>query len=429
MRKSQGPFLACAAIAGVCMAGGLMWPGNAVAASDTPAPGALHANVPDAYVRPAADGADQADMLQRALDALQPGQRLMFAPGRYVVGRSLVVRKPNVVLSGYGATLIATTPDDQTIELRGDDTTLVGFRLAGTGTMRLTTPESTKVEVTGRGAQVLDNVIDGGAGAGIFVFGGADVAIVGNEVLSTLADGIHMTHGSHNVLVQGNVVRGTGDDMIAVVSYQAEGVLTRNVLVTGNSLEGNPWGRGITVVGGANVTISNNIVRNVQVSSGILVAQEDSNRTAGSSDIRIEGNSIADIQTATARSDLRPITRQAAIEISTWSGSVSRVSVIGNRVSHARFDGIRLAGNVSGVRLADNQLSEIGGMPVRTDVAHDCATARPATASSTRVKAAPCAAAGQSLFAASDAVGADPLLLPRVRESVRRARWSQGGID
>ncbi|KUY56887.1 right-handed parallel beta-helix repeat-containing protein [Burkholderia sp. RF2-non_BP3] len=429
MYRSPSPFLACAAIAGMCVAGWLAWPGGAMAAPGTPAPGALHASIPDAYVRPAADGADQADMLQRALDALQPGQRLIFAPGRYVIGRSLVVRQPNVVLSGYGATLIATTPDDQTIEMRGDGTTLVGFRLAGTGTTRLTTPASTKVEVTGRGVQVLDNVIDGGAGAGIFVFGGADVAIVGNEVLSTLADGIHMTHGSHNILVQGNVVRGTGDDMIAVVSYQAEGVLTRNVLITGNSLEGNPWGRGITVVGGANVTISNNIVRNVQVSSGILVAQEDSNRTAGSSDIRIENNSIADIQTAAGRPDPRPITQQAAIEVSTWSGSVSRVTVIGNRVSHARFDGIRLWGNVSGVRLADNELSEIGGMPVRIDPAHDCATRRPVTASGGRAKGTQCAAGHQSPSVAGDAVGADTSLLPRARESVRQARWSQGGID
>ncbi|WP_322023089.1 right-handed parallel beta-helix repeat-containing protein [Burkholderia sp. BCC1977] len=429
MRRSQSPLLACAALAGMCIAGGLAWPGSAAAASGTPAPAALHANVPDAYVRPAADAADQADMLQHALDALQPGQRLIFAPGRYVIGRSLVVRQRNAVVSGYGATLIATTPDDQTIEMRGDGTTLVGFRLTGTGTTRLTTPASTKIEVTGRGVQVLDNVIDGGAGAGIFVFGGADVAIVGNEVLSTLADGIHMTHGSHNVLVQGNVVRGTGDDMIAVVSYQAEGVLTRNVLITGNSLEGNPWGRGITVVGGANVTVSNNIVRNVQVSSGILVAQEDSNRTAGSSDIRIENNLIADIQTAAGRADPRSITQQAAIEVSTWSGSVSRVTVIGNRVSHARFDGIRLWGNVSGVRLADNQLSEIGGMAVRVGPAQDCAAARPAGASKGPAKGTPCAAARQPLAAAGDAVGADPSLLPRVRESVRQARWSQGGID
>ncbi|MFP3561405.1 right-handed parallel beta-helix repeat-containing protein, partial [Paraburkholderia sp. SIMBA_049] len=85
--------------------------------------------------------------------------------------------------------------------------TLAGFRLSGTGATRLDTPASTKVEVTGRDVQVLDNVIDGGASAGIFVFGGADVAIVDNRVLSTLADGIHITHGARNVLVRHNVVR------------------------------------------------------------------------------------------------------------------------------------------------------------------------------------------------------------------------------
>ena len=420
----------CSVIAGMCMAGGLSWPGLAVGASAAAGPVALHANVPDAYVRPDPAAADQGDALQRALDALQPGQRLVFAPGRYVVGRSLVVRQARVVLSGFGATLIATAPNDQTIELRGDGTTLVGFRLAGTGTTRLTTPESTKIELTGRDVQVLDKSVDGGASAGIFVFGGADVAIVGNEVLSTLADGIHMTHGSHDILVQGNVVRGTGDDMIAVVSYQAEGVLTRNVMITGNSLEGNPWGRGITVVGGRNVTISNNIVRNVQVSAGILVAQEDSNRTAGSSDVRIERNVIAEIQTAAGRTDSRPLTRQAAIEVSTWSGSVSHVTVVGNRVSNARFDGIRLWGNVSGVQLADNQLSGIGGMPVRVGPGPDCAAGSPAAhAADSQAKGAPCASARQSQPGAPDARGADTSLLPRVRESVRRARWSPRGID
>lgn len=421
MRRSTCLSRVCVGIAGMMMASGLAWPGAAEAVSGATAPVAIHPNIPDAYVHPASHAADQADELQRALDRLQSGQRLVFMPGRYVVGRSLVVRQPNVVLSGFGATLIATAPEDQTIEMRGSDTTLVGFRIAGTGTARLATPESTKVEVTGHGVQVLDNVIDGGASAGIFVFGGADVAIVGNKVLSTLADGIHMTHGARNVLVKGNVVRGTGDDMIAVVSYQRDGVLSRNVLITGNSLEGNAWGRGITVVGGADVTIANNVVRNVQVSAGILVAQEDSFRTYGASGVLVENNEISEIQTVAARADPRPLTQQAAIDVSTWSGSVTRVAVIGNRVSHARFDGIRLWGNVSDVRLEHNRLSEIGGLPVRIGPAPGCA-ASPA-------KGAPCAPARQPLSVAADAIGADASLLPRVRESLRRPRWSQSGID
>ncbi|WP_353254548.1 right-handed parallel beta-helix repeat-containing protein [Burkholderia anthina] len=410
----------CAVLVVMLTAGGVSWPALAVAASGTSAPAAPSANFPDAYVHPASDAADQTDALQRALDALQPGQRLVFTPGRYTVSRSLIVRQPRVIVSGYGAMLNATVPDDQTIEMRGDGTTIVGFRLTGTGTTRLMNPESTKIEVTGRDVQVLDNVIDGGGG-GIFVFGATDVAIVGNEVMSTLADGIHITHGSRNVLVRGNVVRGTGDDMIAVVSYREDGVPSGNVLITGNSLEGNPWGRGITVVGGENVTISKNIVRNVQVSAGILVAQEDSSRTFGASDVRVENNVITDIQTATGRVDPRPLTQQAAIDVSTWSGSVTRVAVIGNRVSHARFDGIRLWGNVSDVRLEHNHLSEIGGMPVRIGPAPGCA-ADQATGVS-------CAPARQPLSATADAIGADASLLPRVRESLRRPRWSQRGID
>ncbi|WP_242448935.1 right-handed parallel beta-helix repeat-containing protein [Burkholderia metallica] len=410
MHGSQGLSRVCTVIAGMFIAGGLSWPGFAVAAADASAPGALHANVPDVYVYPASNAADQAGELQRVLDRLRPGQRLVFAPGRYVVGRSLIVRRPHVVLSGYGATLAARNPEDQTIEMRGDGTTLVGFRLKGVGRTRLATRESTKVEVTGRSVQVLDNVIDGGASAGIFVFGGADVAIVGNEVLSTLADGIHMTHGARDVLVQGNVVRDTGDDMIAVVSYRGDGVLSRNVLITQNSLEGNSWGRGITVVGGTEVTISNNIVRNVQVSAGILVAQEDSFQTFDASNVRIENNMIANIQTATGRTDPRPLTQQAAIDVSTWSGAVTRVVVTGNRVSQSRFDGIRLWGNVSGVELADNQMSGIGGMPVRIGPKQDCAA--------DNAKAGPCATALQSRSATPDGVGADTSLLPRVRESV-----------
>ncbi|WP_321782556.1 right-handed parallel beta-helix repeat-containing protein [Burkholderia pyrrocinia] len=427
MRRSHYLSRVCTVIAGMITAGGLSWQGFAVAVAGAPAQGALHAYVPDAYVHPALDAADQADELQRALDALKPGQRMVFTPGRYVVGRSLVVRQPNVVLSGYNATLSATTPDNQTIEMRGNGTMLVGFQITGTGTTRLATPESTKVEVTGHDVQVLDNVIDGGASAGIFVFGGTDVAIVGNEVLSTLADGIHITHGARNVLVQGNVVRGTGDDMIAVVSYQGDGVLSRNVLITGNSLEGNAWGRGITVVGGADVTIANNIVRNVQVSAGILVAQEDSFRTYGASGVLVENNEISDIQTATGRTDRRPLTQQAAIDVSTWSGSVTRVAVVGNRVSRARFAGIRVWGNVSQYRIANNQLSAIGGMPVQVGGAGGgCNVGRPNAGGS---KAGQCGESVEPLLATDVLVGADTSQLPRVRESLRRARWPQRGID
>jgi hypothetical protein len=211
-------------------------------------------------VKPAVDGSDQADALQTALNALQAGQTLILSPGRYTVSRSLSVAMSGVVVSGYGATLAATNPADQTIVMSGADSTLVGVTLIGAGTTRLATPASTKVEVTGTGVQVLGVTVQGGASAGIFVFGGRNVAIVGNTVRATLADGIHMTDGAANVLVQGNTVTGTGDDLIAVVSYLSDGRVSNNVLIDHNTVSGNYWGRGIAVVGGQAVTISNNTV-------------------------------------------------------------------------------------------------------------------------------------------------------------------------
>ncbi len=328
-----------------------------------PSSGSKPVLVADVTVSPAADGRDQADALQKAFDSLQAGQRLVIAPGRYVVGHSLAVNVPQAVISGYGATLAATNPADQTIVMRGTGSTLVGVTLAGTGTTRLTTPESTKVEVTGADVQVLGVTIQGGASAGIFVFGGSGIAIVGNTVRATLADGIHTTYGSTNVLVQNNTVTGTGDDLIAVVSYLGDGRLSSNVLIDHNSVSGNAWGRGITVVGGQGVTISNNTVDGVEKAAGILVAQEDSWKTYGSSNVVIAGNTVTNIQNSNVDNGLQP-TQQGAIELDTWTGTVSGVAVADNRVSGSGYAGFRAYGNVCSFSVTGNTFSSIAGLPV-----------------------------------------------------------------
>lgn len=320
--------------------------------------------LPVVTVRPTANGGDQAEMLQAAFDALQPGQHLVIAPGRYVVSRSLLVSKPDVVISGYGATLVATTPDDQVLALQGSGSTLVGVTLIGTGTTRLSALRAWKVAVSGTNMQVLDVTIQGGASAGIVVLDASKVAIVGNHVQATLSDGIHTTLGSTDVLVQDNTVKGTGDDLISVVSYQGDGRLSGNVLIDRNSVSGNYWGRGISVVGGRAVTISNNTVAGVQKAAGILVAQEDSWHTYGVSDVRIENNVVSAIQDGTnANNGLQP-TQQGAIELDTWSGAVSYVVVKGNRVSGSGHAGFRAIGNVCHFSVAGNTFASIAGAPV-----------------------------------------------------------------
>ena len=384
-----------------------------------PSSGSKPVLVADVTVSPAADGSDQADALQKAFDSLQAGQRLVIAPGRYVVGHSLAVTVPQVVISGYGATLAATNPADQTIVMRGTGSTLVGVTLAGTGTTRLTTPESTKVEVTGADVQVLGVTVQGGASAGIFVFGGNGIAIVGNTVRATLADGIHTTYGSTNVLVQNNTVTGTGDDLIAVVSYLGDGRLSSNVLIDHNAVSGNAWGRGITVVGGQGVTISNNTVDGVEKAAGILVAQEDSWKTYGSSNVVISGNTVTNIQNSNVNNGLQP-TQQGAIELDTWSGTVSGVAVTDNRVSGSGYAGFRAYGNVCSFSVTGNTFSSIAGLPVGL-LTNGCAVEQIVVDANRlgdgSVLASPAGASSTGTFAVT---GVNVSLMPKVRTGLMR---------
>jgi len=384
-----------------------------------PSSGSKPVPVADVTVSPAADGSDQADALQKAFDSLRAGQRLVIAPGRYVVGHSLAVTVPQAVISGYGATLAATNPADQTLVMSGAGSTLVGVTLAGTGTTRLTTPESTKVEVTGADVQVLGVTIQGGASAGIFVFGGNGIAIVGNTVRATLADGIHTTYGSTNVLVQNNTVTGTGDDLIAVVSYLGDGRLSSNVLIDHNSVSGNAWGRGITVVGGQGVTISNNTVDGVEKAAGILVAQEDSWKTYGSSNVVIAGNTVTNIQNSNVNNGLQP-TQQGAIELDTWTGAVSSVAVTDNRVSGSGYAGFRAYGNVCSFSVTGNTFSSIAGLPVGL-LTNGCAVEQIVVDANRlgdgSVLALPAGASSTGTFAVT---GVNASLLPKVRAGLMR---------
>ncbi|WP_080492169.1 right-handed parallel beta-helix repeat-containing protein [Burkholderia ubonensis] len=311
---------------------------------------------------PRNNGSDQASEIQDAIDRLGSGDTLIFSPGHYAHSRSLTVRADGVTLTGYGAELEATNADDQSVIMSGANATLVGFFLRGTGSTRLTTPDSSKIQITGNGNQVLDNKIDGGASAGIFNFNGNDSVIYRNTVSRTLADGIHITHGAQNVLIHGNTVTGTGDDMIAVVSY-ADGGLCKNVLVIGNNVSKNVWGRGITVVGGTNVTITGNVVSDIPIGAGILVGQEESYGTFDTSDVKITHNQISNIQ----MNALDNATRQGGIEIGADKGGrISFIELTDNKIMNSCFEGIRILGEVETVLISRNALENIPppGTPV-----------------------------------------------------------------
>ena len=285
------------------------------------------------------DNVDDSDEIQKAINATKPGETLWFPAGRYLMNRSLLVRNPGVTISGDGATLHATNPDDLSLIIQADNTTVSRLTFTAVTNVRRTATRHARIAVSGdlpgglrriRNTVIRENRIvnfdgPGTAGAnsastaGILILHAERFLVTGNTVVRTLADGIHITGGSRNGRVLNNVVRETGDDMIAVVSYSDSGSpaknnaaklanawahnvetrLNRNILISDNRVSGQYWGRGISVVGGQTIAILRNTIENVPIGAGILLSRETGYQTFGVENVLVEGNVLRDVQTGT----------------------------------------------------------------------------------------------------------------------------------
>ncbi|MCW5659627.1 MAG: right-handed parallel beta-helix repeat-containing protein [Burkholderiaceae bacterium] len=286
------------------------------------------------------DDLDDSNAIQKALDSLKSGETLYFPSGRYLTSRSITVRRPGITITGDNATLHATNPEDMALMVQADDTTVASLTFTAVTNVRRHATRTARIAVVGdmpgsppkriRNAVIRDNRIvnaDGpgtpgansSSASGILVQHAERFLIAGNTVVRSLADGIHITGGSRNGRVLNNNVRETGDDLIAVVSYadkgpaarnsaaklanawndQAEKGLNRNILISGNRVSGQYWGRGITVVGGQSVAILRNTIENVPLGAGILLAREAVYQTFGVDNVVVEGNIVRDVQTGT----------------------------------------------------------------------------------------------------------------------------------
>ena len=276
---------------------------------------------------------DSLSAIRRALDAAQPGEKLVFPPGRYSYSSSFFVRKLGVELFGYGATLHATNPDSQALIIQAHDVGVYGFDFTAVTAGRRTAPWHSRIAVWkdegGRYHPVervriqavkigpSDGCPNGGSAGGIMLLHAHDFLVADCAVWRTLADGIHITWGSRDGFVFNNEVGENGDDMIAVVSYASkiaaevdsaaaleaewddreEQGLCRNIRILGNRGRNQYWGRGISVVGGRTVAIAGNVIEGCPVAAGILVAREANYQTFGVSDVLVRENDVRYVQT------------------------------------------------------------------------------------------------------------------------------------
>lgn len=352
-----------AAVAGLVLAAVACGPAAVRAAPpppSAPAPAVVSAACPHACGAPgpevdvrnfgaiADDDRPDDDAIRRALATLPPGSVLVLPPGRYIQAHSLVIDRPGVTLRGVEATLQATDPHDHALVLQADATGVLGLRLTARPERRGDRPEQSRLVLRGAGQRVRDVRIDGAASAGVLVLGASDFAITGTEVRGTLADGIHVTGASHRGCILGNRVRDAGDDLISVVSYEADAAPVRDVLVAGNEVAGGRWGRGLSVVGGEHITLRDNRIADVLRAAGILIAREGSWHTRGVDEVRVEGNRLERIgrpQDA-ARAAGAP-TGHAAVEVHRWRvpprlPGIGRLHVADNRVDDSGVPALHL---------------------------------------------------------------------------------------
>jgi hypothetical protein len=128
-------------------------------------------------------------------------------------------------------------------------------------------------------------------GAGIKGEGIENTTIRNTRVYGSFSDAIHIKRDSKNCLIENTIIRNSGDDGLAIVSYDATGL--ENIDYRNNSVFFNYWGRGISMIGGDNCTIENNLVID-GASAGIVIGANtfDGKPTPFCTNFLINGNKV-----------------------------------------------------------------------------------------------------------------------------------------
>lgn len=267
-----------------------------VRAGDGTATGTVTVTVPITPGQTTVPG-DSTSLLQSMFDALRPGDTLTLAPQTYQHSGVLTIRVPGVTIIGNGATLYATNDNTSSVQILADNVTLKDITLGAALTgPRYYAPQHHKLVIMADHVTVTDVVINGSAGAGIYIDGSGYFELNDVRVIRSRADGIHMTNGSHDGVVNNPYTEWTGDDGVAVVSYLPDTAISRNITINNPTVNGTVWGRGVSVVGGQNITYNNITVSNTD-SAGIYVASEWSYNTRGVNGVRINGGTVTNANT------------------------------------------------------------------------------------------------------------------------------------
>jgi parallel beta-helix repeat protein len=310
-------------------------------------------------------GTTDSDIRRAILTARSSGRALYFAPGRYTYHSNLVLDGLTAYGDGSASILSADNPSRSAVVLRGARPVLRDIQISSPrAATRSQAGAAAGIQVDHATGFVVQRVTVAGAeNVGIIVFGGIGGRVVDNTVSGTLADGIHLTDGSRRIVISGNTVHDVGDDMIAVVSYLTQRVPCAEIVIANNNVYRQTSGRGITAVGGQNITIRRNAISGTY-GAGVLVASDGSYGTYGTLGVKVLDNVVD-------TTDVGQI-GHAGIQLFGQPGqSVQGTVVSGNVVKNTRSRGIYVGPYTQTTTVSGNTLTNIAGRGVYLDRTQD----------------------------------------------------------
>ena len=295
--------------------------------------------------------ADDGAALQQALDAVPEGGTLVLRDGAtYLYSQVLTVSTPGLTIEGTGATLRASDETASALKVVADDVTVTGLTLTTPTTTKRYDPfESTMVWVAADSAVLRDVHVQGAGGAGIAVTdGAADFLLDHVTVADSRADGIHITDQAHDGRVIAPVTTNTGDDGVAVVSYMKDGGPSERITIESPTVNGTTWGRGVSVVGGNDITYTDVTVRDTDA-AGIYVGSEGAPYfTYPSVDVLVDGGTVTGANTNADKDHGAVLVYAGSADTTTSDVTVRDLTISGTRAD-ASWDVGVLADQASAV--------------------------------------------------------------------------------
>lgn len=197
--------------------------------------------------------------------------------------------------------------------------------------------------------RVQNNRFIGPASSGaVKMFESRNGKVIGNYIDNMRAASIYMSGSSamNNVEVAYNTIRRSRDDNICVESYDGSAGVSNNINIHHNNMADNLWGRGISVVGGQDITIDSNVSVN-SAAAGVLVATEDAFANKASYKVTIMGNTVRNA----GRANGHPGYLLSGGRAGMW---IDTVRLENNTASDNVNGNFRQEGNVRNVTLCNN---------------------------------------------------------------------------